>query len=208
MCTIASGPVFAGLLALARTRRSPPRSWLAGTTLSIIGVVLLVGVGRDSGSVEAIGIVAALVAGFGYACYASVAKVQMERGLDAPASMASLFLTAGVLTSPLLAFEPMEWLSTGSGAVMIVHLGVVTVGVAYTCYGYGLRRLATPTVVTLTLVEPVTAALLSVVVLGEAITPRGGSASSSCSPGSLSPRARRRGAPARRTGRGRRDVAT
>jgi DME family drug/metabolite transporter len=36
-------------------------------------------------------------------------------------------------------------------------------------YGRGLRRLPTPTVVTLTLAEPVTAAVLSVVVLRESL---------------------------------------
>jgi len=63
----------------------------------------------------------------------------------------------------------MRWLVTGRGALVIVHLGVVTVGLAYTLYGCGLRRLPAPTVVTLTLAEPVTAAVLSVVVLHESL---------------------------------------
>jgi len=167
VCTIASGPVFAGIIAWLRLRHVPSRTWLSGTALCIGGVVMLVAVGRPAGDVEMIGIGAALLSGFGYASYASVAKHQMDRGLDPAASIAALFATAGVLTSPLLLVEPMHWITTTRGALMIAHLGVITVGVAYTLYGRGLRRLPTPTVVTLTLVEPVTAALLSVVVLDE-----------------------------------------
>jgi DME family drug/metabolite transporter len=50
---------------------------------------------------------------------------------------------------------------------MLLWLGIATVGVAYALYGYGLRFLPTSTAVTLTLAEPVTAAVLGVVVLDE-----------------------------------------
>jgi drug/metabolite transporter, DME family len=173
VCTIASGPIFAGVIAWIRSRHVPTRTWTLGTVLCIVGVVLLVVVGRDGGDVEASGIGAALLSGLGYAAYASVAKHQMERGLDPAASMASLFATAGILTSPLLLIEPMGWLTSARGSLMLAHLGIVTVGVAYTLYGRGLRHLPTPTVVTLTLVEPVTAALLSVVVLDEPLAAAG-----------------------------------
>ena len=56
---------------------------------------------------------------------------------------------------------------------MALHLGVVTIGVAYTLYGWGLRRLAVPTVVTLTLAEPLTAAILGTAALGERLGPLG-----------------------------------
>ena len=52
---------------------------------------------------------------------------------------------------------------------MAVYLGVATVGLAYTLYGYALRHLPTPTVVTLTLLEPITAATLGAVVVHERI---------------------------------------
>ena len=50
---------------------------------------------------------------------------------------------------------------------MALHLGVLTVGLAYWLYGRGLRHLPVPTVVTLTLAEPLTASVLGVAVLGE-----------------------------------------
>jgi DME family drug/metabolite transporter len=56
---------------------------------------------------------------------------------------------------------------------MLLHLGVLTVGLAYYLYGAGLRWLPTSTAVTLTLAEPLTAALVAVVVLDERLEPLG-----------------------------------
>ena len=173
VCTIASGPVFAGLLQWVRFRHVPSRHWTLGTAVCIAGVALLGLAGRDGGHPQATGVASALLAGFGYASYASAAKHQMDAGLDPAGSMAALFCIGGVLTAPLLVVEPLGWLRTGGGAAMILHLGIVTVGVAYTAYGRGLARLSTPTVVTLTLLEPITAAVLSVVVLHERLRPAG-----------------------------------
>lgn len=166
--TIASGPIFSGVIAAARTRRRPSRSWLLGTLFGIVGVVLLGAVGSAT-EPEALGILAALTSGLGWAVYATLGRSQIERGLDSTASMASMFTLAAVIVSPLLFLEDLGWATTRSGAVMAVYLGVFTVGAAYTLYGRGLRRLDAPTVITLTLAEPITATVLSVVVLDEAI---------------------------------------
>lgn len=166
--TIGSGPVFAGLIDATLYRRSPSRAWLAGTALAVCGVVALGTVGGVD-EVDALGIVAALASGLGWAVYATIGKQLIHRGLDSTASMAGLFTTAAVLTAPLLALRPLGWATTFNGSLAIGYLGVVTVGIAYTLYGRGLRHLAAPTVITLTLAEPVTAAILGVAVLGERV---------------------------------------
>jgi DME family drug/metabolite transporter len=56
---------------------------------------------------------------------------------------------------------------------MVMHLGIVTVAVAYLLYGYGLRSIPASMAATLTLAEPVTAALAGVVVLDEHLTAAG-----------------------------------
>ena len=53
------------------------------------------------------------------------------------------------------------------------HLAIVTVGLAYYLYGYGLRTLDVSAAVTLTLAEPLTAVLLGVSVLDERLRPFG-----------------------------------
>lgn len=170
---IGSGPVFAGLLHRARHGGGLPRAWLGGTALSVAGAALLAARGRGGGSADALGLLFTLGAGLSYAVYTEAAKQAMEGGLDAAAAMAGLFTVGALAMAPLLALEPLGWLATGRGAALALHLGAVTIGLAYWLYGWGLRALPAPTVVTLTLAEPLTAALLGVAVLGEALGPLG-----------------------------------
>jgi DME family drug/metabolite transporter len=168
VATIGSGPVFSGVIEMVRTRRPPSVGWTLGTTAAIVGVVLLGVVGRDT-TPDALGLLAALGSGLGWATYATIGKWQIDRGLPSTTSMATMFAAAGVLCAPLLFVEPMAWLGTPGGVAMALYLGVATIGVAYTLYGIGLRSLTAPTVITLTLAEPITAAVLAAVVLDEAI---------------------------------------
>lgn len=163
---IGSGPAFSGLLHVARGGR-PSRAWIAATLLTVAGAGLLAARGGGGASADAAGIALVLAAGLSYAAYAAAAKHAMERGLGAGHAMAGVFGAGALLVAPLLAIEPLAWVGTPRGAILAIHLGAVTVGAAYWLYGRGLRRLAVPTVVTLTLAEPLTAAVLAVTVLGE-----------------------------------------
>lgn len=164
---IGSGPVFAGLLHVARRRGALPRAWIAGTALTVGGVALLAAGGPEGVAADPLGLCLVLGAGLSYAVYAQAAKHAMDAGLDAPHAMAGVFVVGAALMMPLLWREPMAWLGTARGAGMALHLGVLTVGLAYWLYGKGLRILAVPTVVTLTLAEPLTASVLGVAALGE-----------------------------------------
>ena len=108
-----------------------------------------------------------LLAGFGYALFATVAKSLVDAGADSGTVMAWVFTLGAGGLAPFLFVEPFAWLATWSGLLMVLHLGIVATTVAYLLYGYGLRTLATSTAVTLTLAEPVTAAVAAMVVLDE-----------------------------------------
>jgi len=56
---------------------------------------------------------------------------------------------------------------------MLLHLGVLTAGIAYVLYGWGLRSLPVSTAVSITLVEPLTAAGAAFLVLGERLSTSG-----------------------------------
>jgi DME family drug/metabolite transporter len=170
---IGSGPVFAGLLHLLRRRGGLSRAWVVGTGLTVAGAALLAARGAGGTSPDLWGIACMLGAGFSYALYALAAKQAIERGLDAEAAMAGIFGAGALLLAPLLLREPLAWVATGRGLALALHLGVVTIGLAYWLYGWGLARLAVPTVVTLTLAEPLTAALFGVALLGERVGPAG-----------------------------------
>jgi DME family drug/metabolite transporter len=55
-----------------------------------------------------------------------------------------------------------------------LHLGLVTVSLAYNLFALGLSRVPVATAATLTLAEPLTAGLLGVFLLGEPLTPLAG----------------------------------
>ncbi len=170
--TIGSGPVLAGIITSLIERRPPQPRWVAGTAISITGVAILGLFGREV-TANAGGIALAVCAGSGWAVFATVGKRHIETGIDSTASMAAIFGGGAVLLSPLLLLHSPSWFTTGSGLLVGLYLGVVTVGVAYTLYGFALRHLRTPTVITLTLLEPITAALLGAVVVHEGITSAG-----------------------------------
>jgi drug/metabolite transporter, DME family len=170
---IGSGPVFAGLIHLLRRRAALSRAWTVGTALTVTGAALLAARGAAGVSADPLGLACMVAAGLCYAIYAEAAKHAIVGGLDHVGAMAGVFVLGAALMAPLLALEPLGWLLTPRGAAMALHLGILTIALAYWLYGWGLNHLPVPTVVTLTLAEPLTAALLGVALLGERVGPYG-----------------------------------
>jgi DME family drug/metabolite transporter len=162
--TIGSGPAFAGVLAAALGRR-PSSRWMLATAGAVVGCTALVG-GGESAGVESLGIVLALVAGFGYASYATIAGYLINSGEGDLAVIASLFAGAGILLLPGMVSSP-GWLLDPVGLSVALYLGVVTTTLGYVLYARGLRTTAVPTATTLTMAEPAVAAMLGLVVLRE-----------------------------------------
>ncbi|TQL94688.1 DME family drug/metabolite transporter [Actinoallomurus bryophytorum] len=164
--TIGSGPVFAGLLSWLLRMGTPTRRWLLSTAGAVAGCAALTAGGHSAG-VEPVGIALALLSGFGYAAYATVASALITRGEDSGAVVGVLFGGAGVLLLPVLALYGPGWLLTGRGAAASLYLGLITTGVGYVLYGRGLRTTPVAAATTLTLAEPAVAAVLGLFVLGE-----------------------------------------
>jgi DME family drug/metabolite transporter len=85
--------------------------------------------------------------------------------------MAAVFGGAAVLLAPLLLTGDAGWLATGDGLLLALYLGCVPAAAAYLLFARGLQRLDAGSVATFTLVEPVTAAILGVLVLSEGLEP-------------------------------------
>jgi DME family drug/metabolite transporter len=175
MIALTSGPVAAGLIEGITSRRRPQRPWVIGTLVMTIGVVLVIA-GRSGFAgitVDALGLLGSVIAGVGYAVYASMARRAVVAGVDSTVALAWEHTLGALMLIPGLWFVSLDWLEDGSSIVMLAHLGVITVGVAYVLYGIGLRTLDSSTAVSITLVEPLTATMLAVVVLDERLGPRG-----------------------------------
>ena len=170
--TIGSGPALSGLIDALRTRRAPTLTWLLGTAVSVAGVAMLGALGR-SATADLSGISLAVLAGLGWATFSASAKHLIDTGEHSTVTMATFFTGGAVLMAPFLATHSPTWAGHPKGLIVALVLGVATVGVAYTSYGWALRHLAAPTVITLTLLEPITASLLAAVVVHEGIRPIG-----------------------------------
>jgi DME family drug/metabolite transporter len=168
--TIGSGPVFAGLLSWLLRMGSPTRRWLLSTVGAVAGCTALTAGGHSAG-VEPIGILLALVSGFGYAAYATVASALITRGESDRAVVGMLFGGAGLLLLPVLIGYGPGWLFTARGGSAVLYLGLITTGLGYVLYGRGLRTTPVATATTLTLAEPAVAAVLGLFVLGEHLSP-------------------------------------
>jgi len=166
---IGSSPVFAGVLGMVARGERPGGRWLAATALALAGTALLVGTSGGGGGddVDPAGIGLALGAGLAYAVYVLASKLALDRGWAPDAATLVVFSVAGVLLVPVALAAGVAPLLAPGGLLMVAHLGVITVAVAYLLFGRGLRGVGVGAAGTLTLAEPATAATLGVVVLGE-----------------------------------------
>jgi DME family drug/metabolite transporter len=167
---IGSSPILAGLLTWLIWRQWPGRRWLAATGLAILGCALLILAGSGGVRVDVLGMLLAMGAGLAYAVFTMASKVLLA---DRPAHVvtAVVFGLGVLLMLPLWLYLDMSWLAEPRGLLVGLHLGIVTMAVAYLLFTQGLRQVSAATAVSLTLAEPLTAGLLGIFVVGEQLAP-------------------------------------
>lgn len=163
--TIGSGPVLAGLFAwIIRGDRVGMR-WVLATTLSIGGAVLLVAGGEAAG-VDSVGLLFAVGSGIAWATYLVAAKGLFDAH---PAVFVSgvVFTGATALLAPWFLTSDLTWMATPRGLAVSLWLAIVGTGLAHMLFASALARVPVASAATLSLAEPLTAAVLGVAVLGE-----------------------------------------
>ena len=171
---IGSSPILAGVLAFVFRGERPGWKWVIATALAVAGGALLAsgasGASAASGlHVEPLGLLLAIGAGGAYATFILVSKGLLE-GSSSEMALAVIFCLGALLLLPLLLTQNLAWLLQPRGLAVALHLGLVTVGMGYTLFWAGLRRVPVAMAGTLTLAEPLTAGTLGVLVLGEHLT--------------------------------------
>lgn len=164
---IGSAPALAGLLSRIVDGTPLSRRWAACTACATAGVGLLVLGGREA-QVSPPGVLLALGAGASYAAYTVAGKRLLAAGHGPEQTMARAFTVAALLLAPILltagAASPVF---TTEGVLLALYLGAMPTALAYVLFARGLRRLTPGETATLTLAEPLTAAALGAIVLGE-----------------------------------------
>ena len=166
LVAIGVGPLVAGLLDWIAYRKHPEGRWLAGVAVAMAGVALLTG-----GAAEVVwsGVAIAALAGSGIPCQGfAVQRLAVDRPL--------VTTMATVVTAGAVAMLPTALRSSGSvfasieSTSTVVYLGLVTVTLAHSLWGAGLKRLSLSVAVVVGLLEPAVAATLGIVVLSEPVT--------------------------------------
>ncbi len=168
---IGSGPLFAGTVQALVARRAPVPLWWLGTLLAVGGGAAIALGGGGVAPVHVTGLLLCLMAGFSYAIYTLTAKSLSTHASPARASL-------WVFGSAALIALPVAWTSVPSGVadlvaggprswLVVAWLGIFATGVAYLLFSSALRFVSGATGVALALVEPLTAFMLAVLLLGE-----------------------------------------
>jgi drug/metabolite transporter, DME family len=171
LVAVGSGPVFTGLLGWIFLRQRPNAAWAAATGLAITG--LLLSAWGELGIDDALGPLMALAAGLGSACYVVAAKAELDRGGHFVELPGVAYLLGALMLAPLVLSQPLTWLSSTQGWIMVAYLGFVTMALANVLQVVGLRGMPPGPAATLLLADPMTATVLGVVVLGEVVPPLG-----------------------------------
>lgn len=165
LVAIGSAPVITGFLDATMGRR-PSRRWAGATVCTLTGAALLLLPGAQD-RVDPQGVLLAVLAGAGYATYTVVSKTLLERQ-HPPTAVATVTIGgSGLILAPLLLWVDVRWVASPRGATVLAWLSVATIALAYALFNRGLRGLPPATVTTLTLAEPLTAALLAMAILQE-----------------------------------------
>ena len=108
-----------------------------------------------------------MTAGAGYAACTVLSKRLLSRGAAPEGVMAAGFGGAAVLLVPVLVVAGPAFLASAGGLGLALYLGAIPTALAYLLFSRGLRSLSSGETATLVLAEPLTAAALGIVALGE-----------------------------------------
>jgi DME family drug/metabolite transporter len=167
---IGSAPIAGGLLGRIFRGEQLSRRWLLATALAIGGCALLSLSGGEI-AIDPLGILLAVGAGASYAAYTLMIKGLLERH-SPNAVMAVVVCVGALLLSPVLINIDLNWLLQPRAIGVVLHLGLATMALSYWLFARGLQTVQVANAVTLSLAEPMTAATLGIVVLGEQLNPQ------------------------------------
>lgn len=178
--SIGSAPLFSAVIENRLEGNKLSVQWLWGALCGIIGIVLLALADSGLGSAQhtssmqvTLGIGLGLIAGFTYAFYSWSARQLMLRQIPPKAAMGATFGLGGAALMPLLIMTGGPLLASWQNIGVGLYMALFPMFLGYLCYGFGLARIRASTATAITLLEPVVAALLAVLIIGEQLAPSG-----------------------------------
>jgi DME family drug/metabolite transporter len=163
---LGSAPMFTALLSKLVLGEPIKSVQVQVFILVLVGIWLLM-VGFSFRIELSLAMLASLAAGLGYAIYTVGAKQMIVAGADSTTALAVAFGGAVPIAIIILIAGDWDWLTSSVGFFTVLYLGLVPTAIAYYFFGRGLAVLPTASVATITLIEPVFAAILAIMILNE-----------------------------------------
>ncbi len=179
--SIGTAPLFTALLERFFDQKKLSMLWFISFIFGITGVIFL-SIGESHSSItsekitnngQILGIILGAVAGLTYALYSWVAKKLIDRGIDAKASMGLIFGFASLLLLPTLFFTGSNLFEQNINIYVVGYMMLIPMFLGYVLFGYGLKTVPASKAITLTLFEPLVAAILAIALVGEKLAPIG-----------------------------------
>ena len=157
------------------------RRWATGAAMGLLGMALL-SMAHGQGAAPAphapaldvpAGVVLGLVAAASYALYSWCARRVMQAGAGSRAVMGAMFGLGGLMLMPVLAWTGAPFLQAPGNFAVGAYMALVPMFLGYVAFGLALAAIPASLVTTITLFEPVVAAILAVLVVGERLPPSG-----------------------------------
>jgi DME family drug/metabolite transporter len=175
LVAICSAPLMIAAMAPSALGERLGSRVLVALALGVLGTALLIVVPRGTPDLSArflAGALLALAAGLAYALYVILTKAALAR--VAPLPLTALTFSAGaVLLTPAILWTDAPLDQLARGWPWLLYLGGVATAGAYAIYGMGLRWVPASAAGVATLLEPLTATLLGVLLFGERLGPAG-----------------------------------
>ncbi|NEE00024.1 DMT family transporter [Phytoactinopolyspora halotolerans] len=168
LLTLGAAPIMVVVAESVIAGRRPARRAIVAIAIATSGLALLVGVpGGDSSSSAVAGGLCALASAAGFAAITMLAARPVA-GLTALSTVGIAFCAGGAITFALAALAGDVVIVVRAETIaLVLYLGLVPTAIAYVSYFVGLHGVTAGTAVLMSLLEPLTAAVLGIVLLGE-----------------------------------------
>lgn len=161
-------PILLSAYETFRSRQRPSSATLAASAAAIAGLVLIAGatVEPGAGTAAGLGLLAAVGSGIVYAASTAISR-HTTQGME-PLTLTTLSCLVGAVSLlPLAAAEGLAFTPQPGPVALLIYAGAITTALAYALFYTGLRRISGSVAVVVTLLEPLTAALLAVLLIDE-----------------------------------------
>lgn len=171
--SIATAPFFAAILERLISKKDISLQWMLSFVIGAIGITLLT-LGKDQSNNNAysinqqgLGIILGCIAGLTYAGYSWAARRLIESGIHSKSSMSGLFGCAALLLLPSLWFTGDNLFSSSTNALVSLYMAIIPMFLGYLLFGFGLNYIDASKATLITLIEPLVATVLAIVIIGE-----------------------------------------